>query len=169
MDGYYRGLVEMQIKASKENIILPWQKNKKRPTNRKRRISSVDVPEIAHVLVVGDPGVGKTSYINKKIGKTFNPKYQPTNGIGFYTTPGVVWYDYPGHNQRDMLTVNAPINLVIYMYDVTSKISYNNLNNWKQKIQSKYGDISSIEIGNKMDLASSIKIRGGAFQNSNTK
>jgi len=163
MDGFYRGLIEMQIRASRENTELPWTPKRK----RKRSSTYADGPLTTHVLVVGDPGVGKTSYINKKLGRKFNPSYQPTDVISAYYSPGVVWYDYPGEENIDTTKIDAPINLVIYMYDITSKMSYDNLEQWKRKIQSKYGKLNSVEIGNKMDLASSIKIRGGVFQNSN--
>ena len=163
MDGYYRGLVALQIKASKENLPLPWTTNRKRSNST----SSVCEPKTTHVLVVGDAGVGKTSFIHKKLGHRFNPIYHPTNRIYSYQSPGVVWYDYPGQNQFETISIDAPINFVIYMYDVTSKMSYKNLERWKRKINSKYGNINSIDIGNKTDLTSYIKVKGGIIENSN--
>ena len=164
MDGYYRGLVVLQIKASKENIPLPWTTPSRK---RSKSNSSVCEPQTTHVLIVGDAGVGKTSFINKKLGHRFNPMYQPTNRIDTYQSPGVIWYDYPGQDQFEIIPVDAPINFVIYMYDVTSKISYKNLSRWKERINNKYGNINSIDIGNKTDLTSYIKVRGGIIENSN--
>jgi hypothetical protein len=44
------------------------------------------------------------------------------------------------------------INMVIYMYDLTSKLSYKNLDYWEKYVYKHYGNIDSFRIGNKSDL-----------------
>lgn len=50
------------------------------------------------ILVVGNGGVGKTSYIRKQMGKQFIDKYISTVGIQSYidNENNIVWYDFPG-------------------------------------------------------------------------
>tara|TARA_Y100000389_G_C17340434_1_gene453009 strand:- start:83 stop:487 length:405 start_codon:yes stop_codon:yes gene_type:complete len=106
------------------------------------------------ILVIGYGGVGKTSYIRKQLGKKFIKQYYPTEGINMYETDTVVWYDFPGQEKYGLHPVgdSDTINLVIYMYDLTSKISYKNLDYWKKYVSKNYGNIYSITIGNKSDL-----------------
>ena len=109
------------------------------------------------VLIVGDGGVCKTSYIRKKIGVNFISKYYPTYGIDKYETNNTIWYDFPGQEKYCFHPINDNIDLVIYMYDVTSNISYKNINFWKQYVYKNYGNIPSIVVGNKSDLNKRVK------------
>jgi GTP-binding nuclear protein Ran len=109
------------------------------------------------ILVIGDGGVGKTSYIRKQIGRNFIRQYYPTNGINMYETDTIVWYDFPGQEKYGFHPINDNINRIIYMYDVTSNISYKNINYWKEYVQKNYGDIPSITIGNKSELPKRVK------------
>ena len=106
------------------------------------------------ILVIGDGGVGKTSYIKKQLGESFRGHYHSTEGINIYETDADIWYDFPGQEKYASHTFNDSdkINLVIYMYDLTNKLSYNNLKYWKKYVNENYGNISYVTIGNKSDL-----------------
>ena len=110
------------------------------------------------ILIIGDGGVGKTSYIRKKIGRNFIGQYYPTEGINIYETDTIVWYDFPGQEKYGLHPINHNIDRIIYMYDVTSNISYKNINYWKEYVHKHYGDITSITIGNKSDLHKRVKV-----------
>lgn len=107
-----------------------------------------------HILIIGDGGVGKTSYIKKQLGKKFRGQYHSTEGINMYETTNIIWYDFPGQEKYGLHPFNDSdkIDLVIYMYDLTNKLSYNNLNYWKKYVNKNYGNISHVTIGNKSDL-----------------
>jgi len=107
--------------------------------------------EKKHILIIGDGGVGKTSYIRKQLGKNFRQKYYPTHGINIYETDNTVWYDFPGQEKYGLYYIGN-INMVIYMYDLTSKLSYKNLDYWEKYVYKHYGNIDSFRIGNKSDL-----------------
>ena len=104
------------------------------------------------ILIIGDGGVGKTSYIRKQIGKKFRQKYYSTQGINMYETDTTVWYDFPGQEKYGLHYIDNKIDLVIYMYDLTSKLSYKNLDYWEKYVHKNYGNIDSFRIGNKSDL-----------------
>lgn len=105
-----------------------------------------------HILIIGDGGVGKTSYIKKQLGQNFTHQYHPTTGINIYETDTIVWYDFPGQEKYGSHFINNDIHLVIYMYDLSNKLSYKNLDYWKKYVNTNYGDIGSFKIGNKSDL-----------------
>ena len=97
---------------------------------------------LKRILVVGDAGVGKTQYIRNIIGKGFEKKYIPTLGkIQEYRKERVVLYDYPGQEIYSQHKINENIDIVCYLYDMTSRMSYNNINNWKQMIYDTYGNL----------------------------
>jgi GTPase SAR1 family protein len=103
-----------------------------------------------HILVIGNGGVGKTTYIMKKLGRQVTRKYIPTHGIHSYEKDNTVWYDFPGqerygsHNKyitESNCTENMDIDmdLVIYMYDVTNELSEKSLVGWKGYVKRVFG------------------------------
>ena len=110
-----------------------------------------------HILVIGDGGVGKTSYIKNQIGQNVSRQYFPTEGIHTYHHENTVWYDFPGQEKYASHHINNKINLVIYMYDLSSKLSFHNLHFWEKYVQHHYGNIRSFRIANKSDLTHRIQ------------
>lgn len=107
------------------------------------------------VLLIGDGGVGKTSYIHKQLRLKVNGQYHPTYDIQIYEdhNNNTRWVDFPGQEKYAPHTINIPINKVIYMYDVTNNISFKNISFWKNYVKKHYGDnIPSVDFGNKVDL-----------------
>ena len=123
------------------------------PDNQKKIIDRMKQSNqkkiIDRILIIGDGGVGKTSYIRKKIGLNFEQKYFPTEGIEKFKTDTTVWYDFPGQYKYFSFPISQEITRVIFMYDVKSKISYKNLDYWRKYVKENYGNIPSITIGNK--------------------
>lgn len=120
-----------------------------------------------HILVIGDGGVGKTSYIRKKLKRPFQMKYCSTESIHVYEDENCVWYDFPGQEKYGEHRVSGAIHKVIYMYDLTNKLSYDNIKLWKKHIKEHYGIIPSITIGNKTDLQKYIRVENSDIKNSN--
>tara|TARA_Y100001980_G_C14556186_1_gene346803 strand:+ start:9595 stop:9972 length:378 start_codon:yes stop_codon:yes gene_type:complete len=114
---------------------------------------------LKRVLVLGDAGVGKTQFINKRIGKVFDQRYIPTLGqIKEYKTNDTIYYDYPGQEIYSEHTITEPIDQVIYLYDMTSRMSFRNIVEWNKYVTKHYGEVDSVLIGTKNDLTQYIKV-----------
>ncbi|KAL9652846.1 hypothetical protein ABK040_010878 [Willaertia magna] len=117
------------------------------------------------VILVGDEGVGKSSYLQRLQNKEFPEKYEPTYGtnvieISFYTTLGTsitfqIWDIAPTSELRQTYYLGA--NAVILMFDLTNPLSYYNVTNYYKEISSVLGynnldnKIPFVLIGNKLD------------------
>ena len=105
------------------------------------------------IIIVGDAGVGKTQYINKIIGKVFEERYIPTLGeIKEYKYNNNIYYDYPGQEIYSQHIITEPIDKVIYLYDMTNRMSFNNIVKWQKYVSENYGKVESVIIGTKKDL-----------------
>lgn len=114
------------------------------------------------VIFVGDGGVGKTTFITRHLTGDFEKKYTPTEGVEvspltFTTSKGPmilnVWdcagqEKYSGECDGYWNGANA----CVLMFDVTSRVSYENMNHWYSKVRSVCGDIPIVMCGNKVDV-----------------
>ena len=112
--------------------------------------------------VLGNSGVGKTSFIMKFTDNTFQESYLATYGIDFKTKFVTInnykyrvdLYDTAGQERFRSISVNS-IRMsdgVILIYDITNEISYENIYGWMDNIyQVKGKDFPVILIGNKCD------------------
>lgn len=113
------------------------------------------------ILIVGDGGVGKTTYIKRFHEGKFEQKYVPTMGVEVTPIPvrtnrgnrilniwdcagqekfgGMGWGYYPGAHAA------------IIMFDVTSRLSYKAVKHWYKDIQKKCPGIPVVICGNKAD------------------
>ena len=115
---------------------------------------------LKRILVLGDAGVGKTQFIRKLLGRTFERRYIPTLcGITEYKTEDTIYYDYPGQEVYSQHSISEPIDQVVYLYDCTSRMSFKNLVKWEQLVSNNYGKVDSVTIGTKSDL-SGLKVIG---------
>ena len=113
------------------------------------------------IIVVGDAGVGKTAFIHRHLTGEFEKKYIATMGVEvhpltFHTTVGNVTlniWDCAGQEKfggmRDGYYVGADAEIL--MFDVTSRISYKNLQYWYNDIRNKCPQIPIVLCGNKVD------------------
>ena len=112
------------------------------------------------ILLVGDGGVGKTSFIKRYTTGNFSPNYVPTTGVDIYTCHfntnygRIVFYcwDVAGHGGlRNTYYINS--DGAIIMFDVTSPLSYKNMDVWYNNVVSVTGkDIPIVVCGNKVDI-----------------
>ena len=110
---------------------------------------------LKNILIIGDGGVGKTCLINRNFNNYFEKKYIPTNNIDNTQHNGYNIYDFPGQVKYGSHNIDLQdIKVCIIMYDVTSRISYNNINFWKLKVEKLCGNIPIIIVGNKIDITS---------------
>ena len=121
-------------------------------------------------LVIGDSGVGKTSFLYQYTEKKFNPKFVTTVGIDFtekrieYKSPFdgslkhirlQIW-DTAGSERFRSLTTAFFRDAIgfILMFDLTNEVTFLNVRNWISQLQthSYCEDPDIILIGNKLDL-----------------
>eukprot|EP00287_Rhodomonas_sp_CCMP768_P028553 CAMPEP_0202829698 /NCGR_PEP_ID=MMETSP1389-20130828/15685_1 /ASSEMBLY_ACC=CAM_ASM_000865 /TAXON_ID=302021 /ORGANISM="Rhodomonas sp., Strain CCMP768" /LENGTH=213 /DNA_ID=CAMNT_0049503281 /DNA_START=74 /DNA_END=715 /DNA_ORIENTATION=+ len=114
------------------------------------------------VVLVGDGGVGKTTYVKRHLSGEFEKKYVATIGVEvhpllFHTNRGPIIFnvwDTAGQEKfgglRDGYYIQA--NCAIVMFDVTSGSTYKNVPNWYRDIIRVCGNVPTVLTGNKVDV-----------------
>ena len=131
-------------------------------------IEEIDSKEVKEdyklkLVVVGDSGVGKTNLIKRFANNTFNSNSKATVGVEFLSKSfkinnrvfKIEMWDTAGQERYKSITAayykGAKGALVVY--DITSKISFENLDKWILEIKEKSSkDLKLMIIGNKSDL-----------------
>lgn len=112
------------------------------------------------IVIAGDGGVGKTSFIRNMKNNGFNNKY--TSTVGFEVHPyshndtHMNIIDTAGNekyasNDENIRGLCHDVNDVVLMFDVTHKNSYNNLNKWYNYYRDINPNIPFVVVGNKSD------------------
>lgn len=122
------------------------------------------------ICLIGDGGVGKTTYINRILDGKFEKNYEATVGaMNHYLEFAVgknevikfsVW-DTAGQEKKavlkDMYYIGA--NGAIFFFDVTSRITCQNLARWVKDFQAVVGnDVPIVVCANKIDINSRQKV-----------
>jgi len=114
------------------------------------------------LVLVGDGGVGKTTFVKRHLTGEFEKKYVATLGVEvhplqFYTTHGPlafnVW-DTAGQEKfgglRDGYYIQAQC--AVIMFDVCSRITYKNVPSWHRDLVRVCDNIPIVLVGNKVDV-----------------
>ena len=126
-----------------------------------------------NVLVVGDPGVGKSSLVRHYVDGFVNlSSVQPTTGFDYETKWTTIArkpvkvriWDTSGDEkyniQNQMHFKNKQLDGVIFVYDVTNTASFNNVNKWYQELDPETrSDLTTMLVGNKGDLENKIAVQ----------
>merc|ERR1711965_227724 len=120
-----------------------------------------EVPQFK-CLLVGDGGVGKTTFVKRHVTGEFEKKYVATIGVEVHPLPFDtnrgricfnVW-DTAGQEKfgglRDGYYIQGQC--AIIMFDVTSRITYKNVPNWHRDIVRVCENIPIVLVGNKVDV-----------------
>jgi GTP-binding nuclear protein Ran len=114
------------------------------------------------LILVGDGGTGKTTFVKRHLTGEFEKKYIATIGVEvhpltFHTNRGVICFnvwDTAGQEKfgglRDGYYIQG--NCAIIMFDVTSRPTYKNVPNWYRDIIRVCENIPIVLCGNKVDV-----------------
>ncbi len=121
------------------------------------------------IVLIGHFGVGKTSLIRQYIDKEFNPEYMVTIGLQVkkkeieiegQTVSLIIW-DIEGNTSVDKIRNSYLLGSsgFIYVVDLTRPETYENLNNEKTLLQSRFPNTPLLTVGNKTDLIDKTSIQ----------
>jgi GTP-binding nuclear protein Ran len=114
------------------------------------------------VVLIGDGGVGKTTFVRRHVTGDFQRQYVPTIGVTVYplkfsTNYGVIQFnvwDTAGQEKygglRDGYYIQSNGGMI--MFDVTSRITYKNVPNWHRDLVRVCENIPIVLCGNKIDV-----------------
>ena len=113
------------------------------------------------IIVSGDGGVGKTSFLNRLVHDNFDANRQLTRGVDFYSkiifTNGTefnfIMWDFAGQNQFKTL-LNGFVDgsfAAFILFDLTRINTIENVQEWIVTLK-KFGNIPILLIGTKNDL-----------------
>jgi len=114
------------------------------------------------LVLVGDGGVGKTTFVKRHITGEFEKKYIATIGVEvrslkFHTNRGLIAFnvwDTAGQEKfgglRDGYYIQGQC--AIIMFDVTARQTYKNVPNWHRDIVRVCENIPIVLVGNKVDV-----------------
>ncbi|CAI0389559.1 unnamed protein product [Linum tenue] len=121
----------------------------------------VDYPSFK-LVIVGDGGTGKTTFVKRHLTGEFEKKYEPTIGVevhplDFTTNCGKIRFycwDTAGQEKfgglRDGYYIHGQC--AIIMFDVTARLTYKNVPTWHRDLCRVCENIPIVLCGNKVDV-----------------
>jgi len=121
------------------------------------------------IIVIGDPGVGKSCLTGRAVKDKFEEKYAPTIGFEFLTLSVKIEdkiiklqiWDTCGQEMYRSLISNFYRNasLAMMVYSIDSKESFSHISTWLKEVKlQSHPDVKIILIGNKKDLEEKRKV-----------
>ncbi|XP_024358118.1 GTP-binding nuclear protein Ran1A [Physcomitrium patens] len=114
------------------------------------------------LVIVGDGGTGKTTFVKRHLTGEFEKKYEPTIGVevhplDFFTNCGRIRFycwDTAGQEKfgglRDGYYIHGQC--AIIMFDVTARLTYKNVPTWHRDLCRVCENIPIVLCGNKVDV-----------------
>ncbi|KAI8297400.1 GTP-binding nuclear protein GSP1/Ran [Colletotrichum sp. SAR11_240] len=139
------------------------QQTRTEPTHRAiANMAAAQQTPTFKLVLVGDGGTGKTTFVKRHLTGEFEKKYMATLGVevhplGFTTNFGQIQFDVwdtAGQEKfgglRDGYYINGQCGII--MFDVTSRITYKNVPNWHRDLVRVCENIPIVLCGNKVDV-----------------
>ena len=114
------------------------------------------------MVLLGDPGCGKTSIITRFMYGSFDSAYQSTIGIDFLSKTLMVGkrpirlqlWDTAGQERFRSLIPSyiRDSSVAAIVFDVTNRLSFNNVTQWYADVANQHCDCLVLLVGNKIDL-----------------
>ena len=115
------------------------------------------------LIFLGDQNVGKSSILNRFLNDTFVEEYQATIGLDFQSKNvqienqdiHLLLYDTAGQEKfRSLIPMyTRDANIILLVYDITNKESFNNLSLWLKDLTNiNFDEVIFCIVGNKIDL-----------------
>ena len=114
------------------------------------------------LVLIGDGGVGKTTFVKRHLTGEYEKRYIATVGVEvhpltFYTSRGPICFnvwDTAGQEKlsglRDGYYIGGQCGVI--MFDVTSRITYKNVPKWHRDLVRVCENIPIVLVGNKVDV-----------------
>ncbi|MFX0015382.1 MAG: Rab family GTPase [Promethearchaeota archaeon] len=126
------------------------------------------------ICLLGDGSVGKTSLINRYLGKGFPSAYTPTLGTDFHSKEVSLGFRFqkkdirfqiwdlagqPAFEQVRKVYYHGSVGALL-VFDLTRPDSFRNIERWVMEFSKNIGlpNSSIVVLGNKMDLKNEVKI-----------
>ncbi|KAJ4839217.1 GTP-binding nuclear protein Ran2 [Turnera subulata] len=122
---------------------------------------TVDYPSFK-LVIVGDGGTGKTTFVKRHLTGEFEKRYEPTIGVevhplDFFTNCGKIRFycwDTAGQEKfgglRDGYYIHGQCGII--MFDVTARLTYKNVPTWHRDLCRVCDNIPIVLCGNKADV-----------------
>ena len=124
-------------------------------------MESENIPRIK-LIFLGDVGVGKSSIMTRYLRDSFSENYQATIGLDFILRTikiknkeyNLAFYDTAGQEKfRSLIPMYIrDAKIILLVYDITKKESFDNLNIWLESLKDIKEDIILYIVGNKSDM-----------------
>lgn len=120
------------------------------------------------IILCGDGGVGKTTFVKRHKNMNFDGRYIPTSGVEISTIKRKInnnrevildIYDCAGQEKLQNIHESywSSAQGLIAMYDINSDISFQNIHDTIARIKNIAGEIPEILCGNKIDCDKKIQ------------
>ncbi len=114
-----------------------------------------------NLLIVGDNGVGKTSFINKHKTGNFITSEETndiliSNILNFNTSEGKITINTSEIANSENFGFISEIHMTIIMFDLTELKTYENVKIWYTNIRNVFKDVPIVLCGNKSDIGKDV-------------
>jgi len=164
---FHQNIKEFLLKLASQELQIS-DNSKEFPKTQEQSIK----PEYAFKnIIIGDPGVGKTSMVLQFTNQAFRISYIPTIGANITeksvflhdTEFKMILWDLAGQTKFQKIRSHFYVGtqFVILVFDLTKLASFRNIKRWYSDVKNNISNFNEIEVllcGNKCDLKEEIKI-----------